>query len=73
VFPYHGTAADHIRERSIDLLSNDAVLAGVDEHTALVRAGEGDWEVVGSGRVVIYRRGAKAKTFKSGATLDLSA
>jgi cyanophycinase len=73
VFPYHGTAADHIRERSIDLLSNDAVLAGVDEHTALVRTGEGDWEVVGSGRVVIYRRGAKAKTFKSGATLDLSA
>jgi cyanophycinase len=73
VFPYHGTAADHIRERSIDLLSNDAVLAGVDEHTALVRAGEGDWEVVGAGRVAIYRRGAKAKAFKTGATVDLSA
>jgi cyanophycinase len=72
VFPYHGTAADHIRERSIDLLSNDAVLAGVDEHTALVRAGEGDWEVVGSGRVAIYRGGSKAKTFKAGATVDLT-
>ena len=37
VFPYHGTAADHLRERSIDLLPRDAVLAGVDEETALVK------------------------------------
>ena len=73
VFPYHGTAADHLRERSIDLLPSDAVLAGVDEHTALVRDGEGDWEVVGSGRVAIYRKGAKPKTFKTGATVDLDA
>src|SRR6266704_454138 len=47
VFPYHGTAADHIRERSIDLLSANAVLVGVDEHTALVRDGTNAWEVVG--------------------------
>ena len=35
VFPYHGSAADHLRERSIDLLPSDAVLVGVDEQTAL--------------------------------------
>ena len=35
VFPYHGTAADHLRERSIDLLPSNATLVGVDEETAL--------------------------------------
>ena len=37
VFPYHGRAADHLRERSIELLPADAVLVGLDEETALVR------------------------------------
>ena len=41
VFPYHGTAADHLRERSIELLPADAVLVGLDEHTALVRDADG--------------------------------
>jgi cyanophycinase len=57
VFPYHGTAADHLRERSIELLPADAVLIGVDENTALVRERVGDWEVVGDGVVTVYRRG----------------
>jgi cyanophycinase len=72
VFPYHGTAADHIRERSIDLLSANAVLVGVDEHTALVRDGTNAWEVVGAGRVTVYRKGAKPKTVKPGASIDLA-
>jgi cyanophycinase len=72
VFPYHGSAADHIRERSIDLLSPNAVLVGVDEQTALVRAGADPWEVVGKGRVTVYRRDAKPKTARAGATVDLS-
>ena len=59
VFPYHGTAADHLRERSIELLPADAVLAGVDEQTALVREGTGAWSVVGSGVVTLYRREQK--------------
>jgi cyanophycinase len=53
VFPYHGTAADHLRERSIDLLPRGAVLAGVDEQTALVKDGDG-WTVTGAGTVTIY-------------------
>ena len=72
VFPYHGTAADHIRERSIDLLSTNAVLVGVDEHTALVRDGTRAWEVVGAGRVTVYRKGAKPKTAKPGTSLELA-
>ena len=37
IFPYHGSAADHLRERSIDLLPEAAVLVGIDEETALLR------------------------------------
>ncbi len=62
IFPYHGSTAEHLRERSIDLLAANAVLAGVDEQTALVRDGGGPWEVVGAGRVTIYRKGAKPKS-----------
>ena len=53
VFPYHGTAARHLRERSIDLLPRNAVLAGVDEETALVKSPDG-WTVVGAGMVTLY-------------------
>jgi cyanophycinase len=56
VFPYHGTAAAHLRERSIDLLPRTAVLAGVDEATALVKTPDG-WSVVGAGTVTLYTGG----------------
>jgi cyanophycinase len=54
VFPYHGTAADHLRERSIDLLPSNATLVGIDEETALVREGDGTWRVAGVGHVTVY-------------------
>lgn len=54
VFPYHGTAADHLRERSIDLLPKTAVLVGIDEATALVRDPGGVWRVAGRGCVTLY-------------------
>jgi cyanophycinase len=57
IFPYHGTAADHLRERSIELLADDAILAGVDEHTALVRPADGRWCAVGDGAVTLYSEG----------------
>jgi cyanophycinase len=56
VFPYHGTAAAHLRERSIELLPRNAVLAGVDEQTALVKSPQG-WTVVGAGTVTLYGAG----------------
>jgi cyanophycinase len=57
VFPYHGTAADHLRERSLDLLPAAAKLAGIDEATALVRAPDGSWRVAGAGSVTVYATG----------------
>ena len=58
MFPYHGTAADHLRERSIDLLAEGAILAGIDEATALIRDPDGAWRVAGAGSVTLYEAGA---------------
>jgi cyanophycinase len=66
VFPYHGTAAAHLRERSIDLLPRAAVLAGVDEETALVKAPDG-WSVAGAGTVTLYAGDGPA-TYSAGDT-----
>jgi len=71
IFPYHGRAADHLRERSVDLLARDAVLVGIDEQTALVRTGDGPWNVMGAGGATVYRKGAKPKTVKRGAAVEL--
>jgi cyanophycinase len=57
IFPYHGSAAEHLRQRSIELLAEHAILAGVDEHTALVRPPEGQWRAVGAGAVTLYSEG----------------
>ena len=54
VFPYHGTAADHLRERSIDLLPKNATLIGIDEQTALVHGPDGSWTARGAGAVSVY-------------------
>jgi len=62
VFPYHGTAADHLRDRSIDLLPKEAVLAGLDEHTALVRDPAGGWRAQGPGAVTLYRGGTSPES-----------
>lgn len=71
VFPYHGTAAEHLRERSVDLLARGAVLVGVDEQTAIVRTGDGPWDVMGAGSATVYRKDAKPKTVKKGASIAL--
>ncbi len=72
VFPYHGTTADHLRERSIDLLPPGAVLVGIDEQTALVRERDA-WDVVGAGGVTLYRKGAEAVSLSAGETVVLPA
>lgn len=67
VFPYHGTAADHLRQRSIELKPPDAILVGVDEETALVREPGPEWSVAGAGSVTVY--GADGATaYAAGAT-----
>ncbi len=72
IFPYHGRAADHLRERSVDLLAREGVLVGVDEQTALVRTADEPWEVLGAGSATVYRKGAKPKTTKPGGTIELA-
>jgi len=57
IFPYHGSAADHLRTRSIELLAEHAILAGVDEQTALVRPADGPWSALGAGAVTLYSEG----------------
>lgn len=69
VFPYHGTAADHLRDRSIDLLPSTAKLVGIDEETALVRDPKGRWRVAGVGTVTIYE-GHTSTDLRAGATVD---
>jgi cyanophycinase len=66
VFPYHGTAADHLRERSIDLLPRTATLVGLDEETALIREPDAKWRVAGAGVVTVYD-GRKTTVVDSGA------
>ena len=61
VFPYHGSAADHLRERSIELLPTTARLVGIDEDTALVRDRTGAWRVAGAGAVTLYEGGAQQR------------
>ena len=68
IFPYHGTAADHLRERSIDLLPSNAKLVGIDEETALIRDPAGKWRTAGVGTVTVYE-GPDATEFAPGATL----
>ena len=65
VFPYHGTAAEHLRERSIDLLPPTAKLVGIDEETALVRDRDGTWRVAGVGAVTVYD-GRESHAYSSG-------
>jgi cyanophycinase len=54
VFPYHGSAADHLRARSLDLLPSGATLVGIDERTALIRDPGGSWRCAGDGNVSVY-------------------
>ncbi|MGH9025184.1 MAG: Type 1 glutamine amidotransferase-like domain-containing protein [Acidimicrobiia bacterium] len=69
VFPYHGSAADHLRERSIDLLPGGAVLVGIDEETALIRDSGGSWKVAGAGTVALYR-GREPVLYEAGTTVE---
>ncbi len=69
IFPYHGTAADHLRARSIDLLPATATLVGIDEQTALWYRG-GGWTVVGAGQVSVYDRAGNAVSYRAGAEVE---
>lgn len=71
VFPDHAGAADHRRERSLQLQPDDAVLVGLDAHTAIVREPSGQWNVMGSGHATVYRAGVAVQELADGGTADL--
>ena len=56
ILPHHGNAPRHLLDRSLDLLPRADMLAGVDDHTALIRDNQGKWSVVGDGWVTLYTR-----------------
>ncbi|MCJ7670697.1 MAG: Type 1 glutamine amidotransferase-like domain-containing protein [Acidimicrobiia bacterium] len=68
VFPYHGSAAGHLRARSLDLLPSSATLVGIEEETALIRDPSGTWRVAGAGVVSVYD-GSTSTDFESGAAV----
>jgi len=71
VFPDHAGAADHRRERSLELQPDDAVLVGLDEHTAIVREHSGHWNVIGPGHATVYRGGVPVAELADGDNIDL--
>jgi len=64
VFPHHDTAANHLRERSIDLKPKQAMLAAIDEQTALIRKPDRTWSVVGAGAVTLYTDNADPQRYQ---------
>jgi cyanophycinase len=71
VFPDHAGAADHRRERSLQLQPDDAVLVGLDQYTAVVQEASGQWNVIGPGHATIYRAGVTVAELTDGDTADL--
>jgi cyanophycinase len=71
VFPDHAGAPDHRRDRSIELQPADAVLVGLDAHTAIVREQSGDWNVIGPGHATVYRPDARPEVLADGDRTDL--
>jgi cyanophycinase len=57
IFPHHDTAPAHLRERSMELRPEGAILVGIDEQTALIRDPDGSWRVAGQGLVTLYGPG----------------
>lgn len=72
-FPHHDTAPAHLWERSTELRPDGAVLAGIDEQTAMVRGPDGTWQVIGQGSVTLHgpERGATAAVYDPDSVLPL--
>lgn len=60
VVPHHDTWSEEKAHRTLQLAPKGLIVAGVDERTALVRSGEGQWSVAGAGTVTVWRDGAEA-------------
>jgi cyanophycinase len=72
VLPHNATAPTHLKERTQELRPDGAVLAGVDEQTALLRSPDGHWSAVGAGSVTLYgpERGAGPVVFQADSVIS---
>jgi len=57
VVPHHDNWSEEKTHRTRQLAPKGLVVAGVDERTALVRGGDGQWRTEGAGAVTIWRDG----------------
>jgi len=71
VFPDHAGAADHRRERSLELQPPETVLVGLDFQTAIVREASGQWKVMGAGNATVYRGGEALNVLADGDLTEL--
>ena len=49
--------AEDAAHRTLRMSPPGLVLAGIDERTALIRAGDGTWRAEGAGQVVVFQGG----------------
>jgi len=60
VVPHHGSGSAHHFWRTLELAPVGLAIAGIPEHTALVRDSDGSWRSVGEKEVTVYRDGVEA-------------
>jgi cyanophycinase len=57
--PRHNRWSPDKWHRTVALAPRDLPVVGIDEHTALLHTGPGEWEVVGAGSVHVYVAGRR--------------
>lgn len=60
VVPHHGSGSAHHFWRTLELAPAGLAIAGIPEHTALVRESDGSWRSIGEQEVTVYRDGVEA-------------
>ena len=59
IVPHHDNWSEEKAHRTLQLAPKGLIVVGVDERTALVRDGAGDWRAEGVGAVTAWRDGAE--------------
>jgi cyanophycinase len=60
VVPHHGSGSSHHFWRTLELAPAGLAIAGIPEHTALIRESDGSWRSVGETQVTVYLDGEEA-------------
>ncbi|MFZ2056234.1 MAG: Type 1 glutamine amidotransferase-like domain-containing protein [Acidimicrobiales bacterium] len=60
VVPHHDSGASHHFWRTLELAPAGIPIAGIPEHTALIRELDGSWRSAGEGHVTVYLDGVQA-------------